>query len=461
MATYGRGQMLGSGINPESFKQDYSGFARAAETQAQGMANLGASIGGAIKDFGEEKKRINQDIAKGKSALQFAKANYPELAGRIDEIGKIFSDVNVSKADQAAAGSQMGDFVTAMIRGQEFNTEVDLRKRALDIQEAEALARNEPPMPAPLTYKRATNVAYGGGFLDDLFIGSDGEYYDEARNLVADIGAYARGESPEVYSGYSTFSDDLGGFNTPLPSLPEDTQNIAPFIPPIYTERVPTPFINAGQITTPFINAEQINSALGTGSVLPSKPGTPDDDLAASILAAEAELGIDENQRREIKSRLRFDTDKKDARFLTDEEKKQFGLDTNKAFAAEFQGNNMVSIPELVQQGEPISKFRPATPEESEPFGGMKGQINEKDGRFYPVQESAPELKVKNLMQAAEFYSKGDKQKALIYATAAGIGGLFGNLTISDLDQYFGGSDLLPNNNDNRAPLDGIFSTER
>jgi GH24 family phage-related lysozyme (muramidase) len=137
MATYGRGQMLGSGINPESFKQDYSGFARAAETQAQGMANLGASIGGVIKDFGDQKKQINQDIAKGKSALQFAKANYPELAGRIDEIGKIFSDVNVSKADQAAAGSQMGEFVTAMIRGQEFNTEIELRKKALGIEEAQ------------------------------------------------------------------------------------------------------------------------------------------------------------------------------------------------------------------------------------------------------------------------------------------------------------------------------------
>lgn len=136
--------LLGSSIDPRLFQQDYSGYVRAGEMQAQGVANLAQSIGGAIKDFAEEKKRINQDIAKGKSALQFAKANYPELADRIDEIGKIFSDVNVSKAEQAAAGSQMGDFVTAMIRGQEFNTEVDLKKRALDIQEAEALARNEP-----------------------------------------------------------------------------------------------------------------------------------------------------------------------------------------------------------------------------------------------------------------------------------------------------------------------------
>ena len=56
MAAYGKGQMLGSGINPESFKQDYSGFSRAAEMQAQGLSNLGGSIAGAIKDFGETKK---------------------------------------------------------------------------------------------------------------------------------------------------------------------------------------------------------------------------------------------------------------------------------------------------------------------------------------------------------------------------------------------------------------------
>jgi hypothetical protein len=54
MATYGQGQMLGSGINPESFKQDYSGFANAAAMQAQGIANLGKSIGGMIQDYGSK-----------------------------------------------------------------------------------------------------------------------------------------------------------------------------------------------------------------------------------------------------------------------------------------------------------------------------------------------------------------------------------------------------------------------
>jgi hypothetical protein len=67
MATYGRGQMLGSGINPESFKLDYSGLANAAETQAQGVANLGASIGNAIKDFGEQKNELTKILLKGKA----------------------------------------------------------------------------------------------------------------------------------------------------------------------------------------------------------------------------------------------------------------------------------------------------------------------------------------------------------------------------------------------------------
>lgn len=302
--------MLGSGINPESFKQDYSGFARAAEIQAQGMSNLGASIGGVIKDFGDEKKKINQDIAKGKSALEFAKANYPELASRIDEIEKIFSDVNVSKADQAAAGSQMGEFVTAMIRGQEFNTEVDLKKRELGIREAEALARNEPPMPTPLTYRRATNVPYGGGFLDDLLIGSDGEYYDENRNRVADMGAFARGEAPEVYSGHSTFSDDLGSMTTPPVFMPGENpaanidyaSSLSSFP---QTTGFPTnlnvpsfaPSIDAGRI-----NAGRIDAVLD-GEVLPPKQ---------EIAQLKRELGIDANERQNIQSRLRFDADKAD-----------------------------------------------------------------------------------------------------------------------------------------------------
>ena len=74
MAAYGKGQMLGSGINPESFKQDYSGFSRAAEMQAQGLSNLGGSIAGAIKDFGETKKEQKKVDAYNKASAKAIEA---------------------------------------------------------------------------------------------------------------------------------------------------------------------------------------------------------------------------------------------------------------------------------------------------------------------------------------------------------------------------------------------------
>jgi len=198
MATYGRGQMLGSGINPESFKLDYGGMANAAAMQAQGVSNLGQSIGNAISMVGEENKQINQNIAKGKSALQFAKANYPELARRIDEIGKIFSDPNVSKVEQAAAGSQMGEFVTAMIRGQEFNTEVGLKERALKIQEAEniaELAAKNREIQAKLDQRISDSIFIGGR---DVAVTKDGfgNIYDpDTDRLITDQVAFAIGSN--------------------------------------------------------------------------------------------------------------------------------------------------------------------------------------------------------------------------------------------------------------------------
>ena len=46
----------GSTIRPELGNADYSGFARAAEIQASSLAQLGATIGGAIQVAGEKKK---------------------------------------------------------------------------------------------------------------------------------------------------------------------------------------------------------------------------------------------------------------------------------------------------------------------------------------------------------------------------------------------------------------------
>ena len=71
----------GSRIRPELGNADFSGFARAAEIQANTLAQLGATIGGAIQVAGEKKKEkaLNkqaQDMVFGFLKSNPAQANF-------------------------------------------------------------------------------------------------------------------------------------------------------------------------------------------------------------------------------------------------------------------------------------------------------------------------------------------------------------------------------------------------
>ena len=113
MATYGRGQMLGSGINPESFKLDYSGMANAAATQAQGVSDLGASIGGVIKQFGEAKEQRKKIDAETKasragieSAIKLGDALGFDVKGMLSPVLDRMDDPNTTPIEAAALGRE-------------------------------------------------------------------------------------------------------------------------------------------------------------------------------------------------------------------------------------------------------------------------------------------------------------------------------------------------------------------
>jgi len=108
---YGQGQMLGAGVDPRMFVQDYSGFTRAAEIQAQGMQNLGAMIGQGIKDFGEarqERKKIDAEIkatsAGIESAIKMGKDLGIDIGGYLSPIQAKINDPNTSPAEALALG---------------------------------------------------------------------------------------------------------------------------------------------------------------------------------------------------------------------------------------------------------------------------------------------------------------------------------------------------------------------
>jgi hypothetical protein len=126
--------MLGSGINPESFKQDYSGFANAAATQAQGMANLGASIGDTITKAGDQYKERkkeqadqNKQIKQAENIGKLIVQSMPEYADMINPSLLAISDQNIPLADRV---------IEALNITEGFKTRLDLeglkREREMD-----------------------------------------------------------------------------------------------------------------------------------------------------------------------------------------------------------------------------------------------------------------------------------------------------------------------------------------
>ena len=70
---------VGSRVRPELGDADFSGFARAAEIQASTLAQLGATIGGAIQERAEKKKE-KALTKQAKQTLFGMVKNKPELA---------------------------------------------------------------------------------------------------------------------------------------------------------------------------------------------------------------------------------------------------------------------------------------------------------------------------------------------------------------------------------------------
>ena len=174
MATYGRGQMLGSGINPESFKLDYSGMANAAATQAQGVANLGASIGGAIAEVGDYFKKQAEDEKKVQKSLSVAKAIgdlIPGLQPTIQGSLNILNDKELPLSQRTAEADAIADILNLGINEVRNRQDVGFKERELGIREAEALARNAPSMPT-VNRKRVekTGVFNGKTLKYDIYV---------------------------------------------------------------------------------------------------------------------------------------------------------------------------------------------------------------------------------------------------------------------------------------------------
>jgi len=129
---YGQGQRLGEGVDPRMFVQDYSGFTRAAEIQAQGMQNLGEGIGKAVtqvgdyfKQQGEKKKQVKMASTQIDAALKLM----PELTPILGDVGNRLKDEDISLTDRFADASVVGDLIKNSMSGLMSQQMMNLRRQ--------------------------------------------------------------------------------------------------------------------------------------------------------------------------------------------------------------------------------------------------------------------------------------------------------------------------------------------
>jgi hypothetical protein len=236
MAAYGKGQMLGSGINPESFKLDFGGFADAARMQAQGIAGLGQSIGGAIQNYGEVKKEQKKVDAYNKASAKSIEAAITlgksyQIKGVEETLNPFlesYNNPNLSPIEKAA----LLDEGKAMIPNVFGRFDKD---QAMAIQNAQ----NAPPIAPSFGFTGTELKKTDRG---DIYVlkGNDGRDYDPETKLpISNLGNFGKGLPPEAWSDGATSAADFidVALNIPFPiadgspgSLPP-TGDVNPLLP--------------------------------------------------------------------------------------------------------------------------------------------------------------------------------------------------------------------------------------
>ena len=233
--------LLGSTVDPRLFVQDYSGFTRAADIQAQSMANIGANVGSVIKGLGEDykdKKQLEAGIKATVTGIESAIKMGESLGIRdikssltpyLDKI----NDPNVSPIEAAAYAKEASNTISdALGFGMKAN-EMGIEKARYEAGVAARIAESQDSKWQ--SYDK--EIAIDGqkvkvtGSLDQF-----GQFKDINNNVYPSVAdAFSPAKQAEPPLAGEAYPDGMPTVGTPMGGpgvLPLDKQNKAPE-PPI------------------------------------------------------------------------------------------------------------------------------------------------------------------------------------------------------------------------------------
>ena len=161
--------LLGSSIDPSLFRQDYSGFVNAANTNANAIAGLGQTIAGGIERYGEEKQNrkkldagIKASVTGIESAIKMGKSLGIDIESSLSPYLQKINDPNISPIEAAAyaqeASNSISNAFNLGMKGRELDTQEGRYAQQAAMEQSRYIESQKPDESKWTNYNEVINI---------------------------------------------------------------------------------------------------------------------------------------------------------------------------------------------------------------------------------------------------------------------------------------------------------------
>ena len=137
--------LLGASIDPSLFRQDYSGFVNAANTNANAMAGLGQNLAEMYKEKKKENKAMEGEIKAADTIAGILESKMPDAFPGISDLRMQMNDGNMSLVDRYNLANSIKSALSTGVQVQQLG----LQQQKFDIAQSQAgqtaAGSNAPP----------------------------------------------------------------------------------------------------------------------------------------------------------------------------------------------------------------------------------------------------------------------------------------------------------------------------
>lgn len=192
---YGKGGRLGESIDPRLMQVDYSGYADVGRAQGQALANMGAQIGGIIKQRGEQKKQDAVDEKFLKQGSEFFQGT--PLEQSFSDAYQNYTSEDITPSEKRAIATSIRSLIPMGLEAQ--------KMRMASVAEGDSLMN--------LTPQEADQYSQAGYALEIVGRNPDGSL------IVKDMTRKAAGGTGGLVPFYNDQTGAFGMRQAPPPSF--------------------------------------------------------------------------------------------------------------------------------------------------------------------------------------------------------------------------------------------------